>query len=82
MSLDRKDVRLKLTPEAHAQLVALADFHEKDISEYSSNLMERMLLGEAHSINLLAERVERWGKSGHARDSQGLPGKVSVNRSK
>lgn len=64
MSLDRKDVRSKLSAEAHAHLVALADLHEKDISEYSSMLLERALLGEAHVAKLNAERIERWGKSG------------------
>lgn len=82
MSLDRKDVRLKLTPEAHEQLVALADFNEKDISEFASYLLERALLGEAHSVNLLALRMERWGKSGNHRDLQGLTGKAVVRRVK
>ena len=75
MCLDRKDVRLKLSHDAHAQLVALAEFNEKDISEYASYLIERALMGEGYSVNLLAERVQRWGRSGHGGENQVIAGK-------
>jgi hypothetical protein len=64
VSLDRKDVRSKISDEAHAHLVALADFHEKDISELSSLYLEKAIMGEAHALKLYAARVARLGTSG------------------
>jgi len=82
MSLERKDVRLKLSAAAHAELTALADFHEKDISEYSSLLLERALLGEGHVLRLYVEKAERLGRSGQAGDFQGRPPKTPMRRVK
>jgi hypothetical protein len=78
--LDRKDVRLKISTAAHAELVACADLQEKDISEFASLLLERALLGEAHVARLYAERVARWGRSGNSGEKPGLPGKGYLNR--
>lgn len=72
MALDRKDFRGKLSAEAHKQLVALAELHDKDISDYGSYLLERALLGEAHVAKLYAERVARWGKSGISGENPGI----------
>jgi hypothetical protein len=66
MSLDRKDVRLKLTPAAHSALQALADYEQKDISELGSLYLERTILGEVHVAKLNAERAARWGRPGGA----------------
>lgn len=74
MSLERKDVRLKISPEAHQHLSAIADLHEKDISEFASLLLERALLGEAHIAKLYAARMARWGKAGSGRDFEGAAG--------
>ena len=74
MSLERKDVRLKLSVDAHAELTALADFHEKDVSEYSSLLLERALLGEGHVLRVYAERASRLGKPGRLGENQGTAG--------
>jgi hypothetical protein len=82
MSLERKDVRLKLSVDAHAELTVLADFHEKDVSEYASLLLERALLGEGHVLRLYVEKAARLGKSGKAGDSQGFSGKTSIRRVK
>ena len=82
MSLERKDVRLKLSAAAHAELTALADFHEKDISEYSSLLLERALLGEGHVLRVYVEKAARLGRSGQARDYQGGQQKPSIRRVK
>lgn len=72
MSLEKKDFRGKLSREAHDQLAALAELHDKDIGEYGSYLLERALLGEAHVAKLYAERVARWGKSGKAGENPGI----------
>lgn len=78
MSLDRKDVRLKITPEAHRELSALAELYEKDISELGAMLLERSILGEAHVARLNASRVARWGIEGKA---SGTPGESRGMRS-
>jgi hypothetical protein len=75
MSLDRKDVRLKISAEAHEALVSGADLKEKDISEYASLLLERALLGERHTNRLHADRVARWGKSGNPGEKPGSRGR-------
>lgn len=70
MSLNKKDVRLKICVEAHVMLVSLSEFHEKDISEYGALMLERVLLGEGHVVKVQAEKAARWGIAGHAGDSQ------------
>jgi hypothetical protein len=78
VSLDKKDVRLKISAEAHAQLSAVAELKEKDISEFASYLLERALLGEAHVAKLYADRVARWGKTGNPGESPGITGKAKL----
>lgn len=78
MSLDRKDVRLKITPAAHQELTALAELNEKDISELGAMLLERALLGEGHMARLNARRVARWGTSGSPGELRGKPSVRSV----
>jgi len=80
VSLEKKDVRLKISANAHRELVACADLHEKDISEFASLLLERALLGEAHVARLYAERVARWGKAGTPGEKPGFPGKGHLSR--
>ena len=84
MSLEKKDVRLKISPDAHRELVAIADLYEKDISELASSLLERSLLGESHGAKLYAERVARWGRNGNAGGdtgaSPGISGKPRLRR--
>jgi hypothetical protein len=74
VALDKKDVRLKISAEAHEHLVAIADLNEKDISEYASFLLERAVLGEAHVAKVYADRVARWGKTGILGESAGIGG--------
>lgn len=81
VSLDKKDVRLKISAEAHVQLVACADLNEKDISEFGSLLLERALLGEAHIAKLIAERMARWGKAGNPGEKPGTVRKPHIVKS-
>ncbi len=71
MSLEKKDVRSSLSLEAHAALVSVADLNDKDVGEYSSYLLEKVLLGEVHAARLLAERAARFGKSRTAPENPG-----------
>lgn len=75
MSLDRKDVRLKISAEAHRELTAIAELHEKEIAEFASVLLERALFGEAHAARIYADRITRWGKSGIPGEDRGSAGK-------
>jgi hypothetical protein len=75
VSLPKKDVRAWLSQEAHAVLSAVADLNEKDVGEQASLLLERTLLGEAHSARLLAERAARFGKTRTAAEIPGKPEK-------
>lgn len=80
MSLEKKDVRLKISAEAHRELVAIADLYEKDISELASSLLEKSLLGESHAAKLYAERVARWGKPGTGVGTPAAPPGISGKR--
>lgn len=80
MSLEKKDVRLKICGEAHQVLVAVADLNEKDIAEIGSQIFEEALLGKVHTAKVLAARMARWGKSGQAREDEGLPGSGPARR--
>lgn len=80
MSLDKKDVRLKISADAHRELVAIAELYEKDISELASSLLERSLLGESHAAKLYAARVTRWGTSGTASGAAAAPPGISGKR--
>lgn len=75
MSLERKDVRLKISADAHRELSAIADLHEKEIAEFASFLLERALFGEAHAAKVYADRVARWGKSGNPGEDRGSSGR-------
>ena len=78
--LDKKDVRLKISAEAHEALIAGADLKEKDISEYASMLLERALLGERHVNRVHADRVARWGRSGNPGENPVIAGKGNPRR--
>lgn len=80
VSLEKKDVRTWLTPEAHAVLDAVADLNDKDIGEYASFLLERALMGEAHVAKVFAERVARWGKDRNLPEFPGAPQKAHPQR--
>lgn len=75
MSLEKKDVRCKISIAAHVELSALADLKEKDLADYASYLLERALLGEAHVARVYADRVARWGKSGNPGEKTGFAGR-------
>lgn len=76
MSLEKKDVRCKLSPEAHAALQAVAEYHDKDLGEFASFILERAVLGEAHAAKVMAERAARWGKPGNPGGIVGTTGGI------
>jgi hypothetical protein len=68
MSLERKDVRAKLSPETHEKLAALAEFSDEEISALASLYLEKMVVAEFHALSLKAERLGRLGRVGNGRD--------------
>jgi hypothetical protein len=73
MSLEKKEVRVWISPEAHEALGAVADLNEKEPGQYAAILLERALLGDFHSAKLLVDRITRIGRSRNLPDSTGRP---------
>lgn len=71
MSLEKKDVRAAISTEAHAALTSVADLNDKEVGEYASYLLEKVLLGEVHAAKLLAARAARFGISRTGPDNPG-----------
>lgn len=71
MSEPLKSIHVRLSPEAHRVLSALADLEEKDNAELARLIIEEALLGRVHSLMVVAERYKRLGFSGITRELQG-----------
>lgn len=63
-----KSTHVRLSPEAHRVLAALADLGDKDQSEMARQILEEALLGRAHTLKLLVERHKRLVARGTAGD--------------
>ena len=72
MSLDPKDLRLKLERDIHAGLDALADVDGVGLADYAQRVLEEHVLRRVHAATVIADRV---GALGHFRDSRGKSGK-------
>lgn len=68
MSLDRKDLRLKLDPEIHAGLDVLADVDGKQLAELAEEFIAKEVKRRIHAANVIAERTGRLGKAGSGRE--------------
>lgn len=66
MSLELKAVQVRLPDEAMEALRLLADVGDKELGEVARELLTDCLLGKAHSVKLLADRLSRATK----RDSE------------
>ena len=75
MSEPLKSIHVRLSPEAHRVLSAIADLEEKDNAELARLILEEALLGRVHSLMVVAERYKRLGFSGISRDLEGANGK-------
>lgn len=74
MSLDRKDVRFKLTPEMHQALTVLAECAQADIGEFVEGVVIREVLRRVHEATVIAERTARLGITGKNREEPGSAG--------
>lgn len=74
MSLDRKDLRLKLPPDVHAGLDLLADVDGKQLAELAEEIIEQWVRRRIHVATLVADRAGRLGIAGIPRESAGMSG--------
>ncbi len=68
MALERKDVRAKLDADLHAAMKAVAEADGMDDGEWIESVLVPEIKRRVHAAKLIAERVERWGKTGKARE--------------
>ena len=71
MSLERKDVRFKLDPDAHTALAVLAECAGKDIGEFVEVVVQQEIERRVHEASVIAQRTAQLGISGKAREKQG-----------
>lgn len=75
MSLDLKPIQVRLPEDAYGALKLLAEARDQDLGEVAREILTRALLGEAHSIRMLAARLSRAVTSGSERERSGGKGK-------
>ena len=68
MSLERKDVRFKLSAEDHARLKAICEIEETDMDDFVEALVVPVVRKRVHEAIELAEKLQRAGISGHGRE--------------
>jgi hypothetical protein len=68
MSLERKDVRLKLDAELHAQLACLAEVDEMELGAWVESLVVTEVLRRVHDARLIADRFPSAPISGSSRE--------------
>lgn len=68
MSLEKKSVHVRLTPEMHDRLAILAGMDNSDVAEHACYLLEKIIVGEFHAVTLQVERLKRLGLTGSDRE--------------
>ncbi len=66
MSLERKDLRLKLNPDDHAALALLADAEERELAELAEQILVRVVRRRVHAAMVIADKARRLGIAGNA----------------
>jgi predicted HicB family RNase H-like nuclease len=66
MSLDRKDLRIKLDANDHAGLALLAEADESELAEWAERVLVRVIRRRVHAAMVLAAKAERLGIVGRA----------------
>ena len=74
MSLERKDIRAKLSPERHAQLRAICEVDGVDMGDFIEAALLPVIEKRVHDAIELAARLPRQGISGSGRESPGTQG--------
>lgn len=71
MSEPLKSTHVRLSPEAHKVLSAIAEIEEKDNAEMARLMLEELLLGRVHTLMVAARRYSGLGFTGILRDLEG-----------
>lgn len=66
MSLERKDLRLKLDAEDHQALALCAEAEAQELAEWAERVLVRAVRRRLHAAMVLAEKARRLGISGSA----------------
>lgn len=66
MSLERKDVRLKLDPDDHAVVKLVAESRGLDLDDWCEAVLVREARREFHSAMVLVKTAQRLGIDGKA----------------
>lgn len=75
MSEPLKSIHVRLSPEAHKVLIAVAESEDKDNAEMARIALEEWLLGRVHTYTIAAKRFQGAGFAGILGDLQGGKGK-------
>lgn len=62
MSLERKDIRLKVDADVHQALLAICEADGLDISEFVESLIVPIVVKRVHRAHHIASRVPVLGK--------------------
>ena len=66
MSLDRKDLRIKLDPDDHTGLTLLAESEGRELADWAERVLVREIRRRVHAAMALAKKAERVGIAGNA----------------
>lgn len=64
MSLERQDLRLKLSADDHAMLALLAEADELGLAELAEQILVRVVRRRVHAAMLIADKAKRLGIAG------------------
>lgn len=68
MSLERKDVRVRLYSDVHDCLKVIAELEGKDITTFVEELVSKEIDRRIHQASVLASRANEVGRSPRRRD--------------
>lgn len=68
MSLERKDLRLKLDAQVHLGLQVLADVDGQELAAWAEAVMEAEVARRIHDARLISDRLPRSPVSGSGRE--------------
>lgn len=64
MSLERKDLRLKLDADIHAGLALISDVTERDMGLIAESLIVEFVRRRLHEASVLTDKAKRLGIAG------------------
>ena len=64
MSLDKKSIHVRITPELHEQLSVMAEFKDKDIAEEAARILSRGIVADFYDFKMAHARMTRLGIDG------------------